>query len=86
MSLKMVGDVRLIDQADLARVIQLLAKTNQFNLTTRRHSREVVLAILAESGTVGATLRLRDRFGDHGLVAVMIVVPHGGVGSRGGTD
>ena len=31
-------------------------------------------ALLADPGAVGVTLRLRDRFGDHGLVAVMIVV------------
>ena len=74
-SLEMEGDVRPIDEADLTRVVQLLAKTNQFNLTTRRHSQEAVVELLASRGSVGVTLRLRDRFGDHGLVAVMIVVP-----------
>jgi predicted enzyme involved in methoxymalonyl-ACP biosynthesis len=33
-----------VQQAPLARVVQLLAKTNQFNLTTRRHSATEVLA------------------------------------------
>ena len=74
-SLEMVGDVRSIDEADLPRVVQLLAKTNQFNLTTRRHGREEVVELLSGPGAFGVTLRLRDRFGDHGLVAVMIVVP-----------
>ena len=75
LSLEMEGEVRPINEADLPRVVQLLAKTNQFNLTTRRHSREAVDELLARHGAVGVTLRLRDRFGDHGLVAVMIVVP-----------
>jgi FkbH-like protein len=74
LSLEMEGEVRPIDEADLPRVVQLLSKTNQFNLTTRRHSREAVAELLASRGSLGVTLRLRDRFGDHGLVAVMIVV------------
>jgi FkbH-like protein len=74
-SLEMVGDVRPIDQTDVPRVVQLLGKTNQFNLTTRRHGRDEVVALLSRPGAIGVTLRLRDRFGDHGLVAVMIVVP-----------
>jgi FkbH-like protein len=76
-SLEMCGHIRPIDDADLARVVQLLSKTNQFNLTTRRHSRDALLDLLALSGSIGLTLRLADRFGDHGLVAVVIVVPAG---------
>ena len=41
-SLKMVADVRVLDETDMERAVQLLAKTNQFNLTTRRHTAEVV--------------------------------------------
>ena len=77
-SLEMVGDIRQIDEADLGRVVQLLAKTNQFNVTTRRHSRQAVLDLLENPGSIGMTLRLRDRFGDHGLVAVMIAAPADG--------
>ena len=36
-SLEMTAVVRPVDDADLERVVQLLSKTNQFNLTTRRH-------------------------------------------------
>ncbi len=74
-SLEMIGEVRAIDEADLQRVVQLLAKTNQFNLTTRRHTREDVLGLLAKPGSIGLTIRARDRFGDHGLVAALIGVP-----------
>ena len=68
----MVGDVRPIDDADLDRVVQLLAKTNQFNLTTRRHGHARVRQMLDTPATIGLTLRLADRFGDHGLVSVII--------------
>ena len=73
-SLVMRGEVRDIDEPDLARVIQLLGKTNQFNLTTRRHSLEVVRSMLASSRAVGLTVRIADRFADYGLVAVLIGV------------
>ena len=74
-SLDMEGHVRPIDEADLPRVIQLLAKTNQFNLTTRRHTREEVLHLLSLPDAIGLTLRVKDRFGDYGLVSVVLAVP-----------
>jgi FkbH-like protein len=74
-SLEMSALVRTIDDDDISRVVQLLAKTNQFNLTTRRHTREDVRDLLVRPGAIGITIRVRDRFGDHGLVAVMIGVP-----------
>jgi FkbH-like protein len=74
-SLNMTAEVRAIDDADLQRVTQLLSKTNQFNLTTRRHTREDVLELLGKPDSIGLTIRVQDRFGDYGLVAVMIAVP-----------
>jgi FkbH-like protein len=74
-SLEMRADVREIDEADLMRVVQLLGKTNQFNLTTRRHGREDVLRLIATADAIGLTVRVEDRFGDHGLIGVLIAVP-----------
>lgn len=74
-SLAMTADVRTITDADLERVVQLLAKTNQFNLTTRRHGLHRVRQMAQLPGAIALTLRLRDRFGDHGLVSVLIAVP-----------
>ena len=73
-SLEMVADVRPIEGVDFDRVVQLIAKTNQFNLTTRRHGAAELRRMLAAPGTIGNTLRVADRFGDHGLVAVIIAV------------
>jgi FkbH-like protein len=75
-SLQMQGDLREVDEADLPRVVQLLAKTNQWNLTTRRHGEATVAHLMADPRAVTLTLRLADRFGDHGLVAVALGVPH----------
>lgn len=77
-SLAMTGDVRKIDEADLTRVVQLLGKTNQFNLTTRRHAQDTVQEMLARPRTVGITVRIADRFADYGLVAVLIGVEEPG--------
>jgi FkbH-like protein len=71
-SLEMVADVRAIDEADLSRVAQLIGKTNQFNLTTRRHSAGDVQKLLQDAKNIGLTLRLRDRFGDYGLISVVL--------------
>jgi FkbH-like protein len=76
-SLEMVGDVRDVDEADMQRVVQLLGKTNQFNLTTRRHTAEAVRAMLNKPNAVGITLRVSDKFGDHGLVSLILAVPGG---------
>ncbi len=62
------------DVDTLPRIAQLLAKTNQFNLTTRRHD-QVDLQSMVASGAVVLWLRASDRFGDSGLVGVVIAVP-----------
>ena len=69
------ADIRLVGPDSMARVVQLLAKTNQFNLTTRRHD-EPIVRRRSESGEWRVyTMRVADRFGDFGLTAVAIVVP-----------
>jgi len=73
-SLDMNGEVRPIDEADLDRAVQLMGKTNQFNLTSRRHSRDEVMALMKLPESIGLTLRMTDRFGDYGLVSVILGV------------
>lgn len=59
-------------EADLGRVAQLINKTNQFNLTTRRRTEAEVVQLLADSNVLTLQLRLRDVYGDNGLIAVVI--------------
>lgn len=73
-SLEMTAEINTIVDEDMKRVGQLLGKTNQFNLTTRRHTEEQVRQMLASVDAIGLTLRLADRFGDYGLVSVVIAV------------
>lgn len=60
---------------DLARVAQLIGKTNQFNLTTKRYSLEDVARFATTDRCLTLQFRLIDRFGDNGLVSVMILSP-----------
>jgi len=71
--LDMVAEVGPVDERNLARVAQLVGKTNQFNLTTRRHSQADIARMASSPAHAVRYLRLRDRFGDLGLIAVGIV-------------
>jgi FkbH-like protein len=64
-----------IAAVDLARVTQLINKTNQFNPTTRRYTVEGLAALAAAPEIVTLQFRLLDRFGDNGLVSVLILRP-----------
>lgn len=70
-SLGIVCTVLPATEAPLARAVQLLGKTNQFNLTTRRHG-AVEVERFAENG-VAIAVRVRDRFGDAGVVGLALV-------------
>jgi FkbH-like protein len=71
-------DVGLVDEESMARVVQLLAKTNQFNLTSRRHDEATIRRQVASGAWRVYTMRVADRFGDFGLTGVAIVAPDAG--------
>ena len=75
-SLEMKAEVLEINRTNLDRVVDLITKTNQFNLTTRRHSRAAVEAMLATERSVCFAVSLADRFGDYGIISVVLAVPH----------
>ena len=63
---------RRFDKIGLPRIVQLINKSNQFNLTTRRYTDEDVLAVMDDPTAFGLQLRLLDRFGDNGIIAIII--------------
>lgn len=71
-SLEMQAIVTPFDETQLPRIAQLIGKTNQFNLTTRRHGLPQMETFVRDENYVHLALRLRDRYADHGLVSVMI--------------
>ena len=54
------------------RITQLINKTNQFNTTTRRYTAEEIAAIGENEDVIKITARLVDKFGDNGLVSILI--------------
>lgn len=70
--LEMRASIGGFDELHMPRVVQLIGKTNQFNLTTRRHSSADVESLIARDDNIHFYVELSDRFGDHGLVAVVI--------------
>ena len=71
-SLNMVAQLGRIDGVNMARVVQLINKTNQFNLTTLRRNQAELESFLARDGAHGFWVRLSDKFADHGLIAVVL--------------
>ncbi|WP_428378041.1 HAD-IIIC family phosphatase [Lichenicoccus sp.] len=71
-SLEMTLTWRRFDRMALQRIVQLVNKTNQFNLTTRRTTAAGILALIDDPAAFGLQLRLRDRHGDSGIIAVVI--------------
>ena len=74
--LDMTVDYGQFGSNDLIRVTQLVNKTNQFNTTTRRYAAEEIAAAASTSAYITLQFRLRDRFGDNGLVSTMILGPN----------
>jgi len=70
-SLDMVATVSPVNEMNLERSTQLINKSNQFNLTTKRYSEEQ-LSALASPGWKKYIIRVADRFGDNGIVGLAI--------------
>jgi FkbH-like protein len=65
-------ELRPFDEANLGRIVQLINKTNQFNLTTRRITEAECLALINRPGCYTQFMRLEDRFGDNGITGILI--------------
>ena len=71
-SLEMEAEIQPFSPVYLDRIAQLTNKTNQFNLTTRRYTRAELEDFAARDECVTLYGRLSDRFGDNGLVTVVM--------------
>jgi FkbH-like protein len=71
-SLEMEAVISEFMPVDVPRLSQLVNKSNQFNLTTRRRSEAEVSAVMNDQNFIGYSVRLKDRFGDHGLISIVI--------------
>jgi FkbH-like protein len=64
-----------ITEKNLARVTQLVNKTNQFNLTSRRYTQAQVRAIAEDPGSWARAFQMSDRMGSYGLIGVLYCRP-----------
>jgi len=71
-SLEMTAEIAPFSPVYLERIAQLINKTNQFNLTTKRYTSAEVEVIAQDPKFMTLYGRLADRFGDNGLVSVLI--------------
>jgi FkbH-like protein len=71
-SLEMLMTLKPFDEAGRARIAQLINKSNQFNLTTRRYTEADVARIERDPDAFTLQVRLKDALGDNGMISVLI--------------
>ena len=75
--LEMVADIHRMRDAELERVVQLINKTNQFNVTTKRYTQAEVEEIAASPDHEIYVVYSSDKYGDSGLISVIIMTGSG---------
>jgi FkbH-like protein len=71
-SLEMVMTVQPFDEQGRKRIVQLINKSNQYNLTTRRYTERQVEEAQRDPDCVTLQVRLSDTFGDNGMISVVL--------------
>ena len=71
-SLEMEAEIKPFEKMYMPRISQLTNKSNQFNLTTRRYSQDDIEAAAADNDNITLYGRLKDKFGDNGIVSLAI--------------
>lgn len=71
-SLNMTAEIAEFQPVYFDRIAQLTGKTNQFNLTTRRYTRAEIESMANDPHYITLYGRLTDKFGDNGLISVVI--------------
>ena len=71
-SLNMIAEIDEAKEIYLERIHQLINKTNQFNLTTKRYTKSEVEKIYKDPNYILLYGKLKDKFGDNGLISIII--------------
>lgn len=72
LSLEMKAEIKPFSPIYIDRITQLINKTNQFNLTTRRYTQVEVENIANDKNHITLYGRLYDKYGDNGVISIMI--------------
>ncbi len=78
-SLEMTAEIDRFNSTYMERIAQLTNKTNQFNLTTKRYTLAEIESAANDGHHIGIYGKLTDRFGDNGLISIVL-------GRKEGTD
>jgi len=73
-SLRMQIDISNINTKNFKRCVQMINKTNQFNLTTKRFNEIQFRNYLKINKTENFVISLKDKFGDHGIIGLVVAV------------
>lgn len=71
-ALYMKAEIKPFAPVYMARIAQLTNKSNQFNLTTRRYSQAEIEKLAADGNYITLYGKLEDKFGDNGVISVVI--------------
>lgn len=71
-SLEMTADIAPFEKMYIPRIAQLTNKSNQFNLTTKRYTQDDIEQAAADQANITLYGRLKDKFGDNGIVSLVI--------------
>lgn len=77
-NLKMIATIETIGHGNIERNLQLINKTNQFNLTTKRLTMVQLTVYMNTSNRIGYCARLRDKYGDNGIVSTLLATINNG--------
>ena len=69
--------IKKADSFTIPRISQLILKTNQFNLTTKRYSLEEIQKMSQNDDILIGCVQVEDKFGDNGITAAFIVEKNG---------
>ncbi len=65
--------IKDVNEFTLPRVSQLILKTNQFNLTTKRYQDKEIEKMIQDSNFIVTSIQVEDKFGDNGITGVFII-------------
>ena len=72
--LEITADIHRMRESELERVVQLINKTNQFNVTTKRYTQAEVEELAANPDNAIYVVYSSDKYGDSGLISVIILI------------
>ena len=72
-SLEMVAEAKPFDKFHFSRIAQLTQRSNQFNLRTIRYTEQEIEQLAKEKEYLTLYFTLKDKFGDYGLISVVIM-------------